>query len=442
MAKIKFTPAQQSAIDADGGNILVSAAAGSGKTAVLTARVIRLLTKEDPVMADKLVIVTFTTAAASEMRQRIGAKLQELIELDPTNELLQTQQLLLGLAKICTIHSLCSGLIKEHFQLIGLTHDFKIGQKSQLLVLQNDAVNEVLEQHFEQKSEEFLSLFEFTCDKDDKPLSNMIVSIYDFIRSFPYPLEFLDYSLKAYDNCNNLTQTKWYKLIKSHCLFAFEKACELLNAAIELSQEDKVVYPKYSPALYSDFSQIEQAKLSLTADNWDKTVSILNSYEKVRLSSIRGFEDVSLLVKIKALRSDANDIVETIKKQYINITCDEFAQDNELLYPKISLLFCLVREVYEKIEEKKKDKNIIDYADLEHYALKLLVVHENSQNKQTEIAKELSQSYVEIMIDECQDINEVQNLIFKMLSKNEKNLFMVGDVKQSVYRFRKAEPKL
>ncbi|MEG0571378.1 MAG: hypothetical protein RR497_07015, partial [Oscillospiraceae bacterium] len=233
---------------------------------------------------------------------------------------------------------------------------------SQLLVLQNDAVNEVLEQHFEQKSEEFLSLFEFTCDKDDKPLSNMIVSIYDFIRSFPYPLEFLDYSLKAYDNCNNLTQTKWYKLIKSHCLFAFEKACELLNAAIELSQEDKVVYPKYSPALYSDFSQIEQAKLSLTADNWDKTVSILNSYEKVRLSSIRGFEDVSLLVKIKALRSDANDIVETIKKQYINITCDEFAQDNELLYPKISLLFCLVREVYEKIEEKKKDKNIIDYA--------------------------------------------------------------------------------
>ncbi|MFZ2539932.1 MAG: helicase-exonuclease AddAB subunit AddA [Oscillospiraceae bacterium] len=442
MASLKFTKHQQEAIDVTNGNILVSAAAGSGKTAVLTQRVIKLLTGENPIPADKLVIVTYTVAAANEMRRRISDKLAEKIEGDPTNRTLQSQQLLLANAKISSIHSLCSSLIRDNFQILGVSSDIKIADETELNLIKNDAINEVLEKYYDENESDFLELVEFTCTRDDKKLISLILSIYNFIRSFSFPLSFLDESEQMYTKSPSIEHNIWTDFVSVHIIDALSNCIGILEGCIDDMSIDEIVMDKYSEAFSFDIVQLKYIKGLLQSKRFADASQCMVDIEKVRLGVIRKYEDAEFLDYLKDRRKKVYFIVDNIKEKYMSFSEADFEDDVNILKPKIKILFCIVREVYTLIEQKKQDANIIDYSDLEHFAVKLLVNRTENGYKKTDIAYELSDNIEQIMIDECQDINEVQNLIFKLLSKDETNIFMVGDVKQSIYRFRQAMPKL
>ncbi|MEG2429593.1 MAG: UvrD-helicase domain-containing protein, partial [Oscillospiraceae bacterium] len=388
-----------------------------------------------------MVIVTFTVLAAGEMKNRINEKLSQLIEEQPDNKLLQNQQLLLPNAKISTIHSLCSALIKDNFQNINISVNSRIADETELNILKNDVISTVLEEKYENENKDFLDLVEFTCFKDDKPLCEIIDSIYNYIRSFPFPKDFLKNTIEAYESATSVTENVWYEGISSHIIAALNSQIKVIENSIEKMKCDQQVFESYYDAFDSDRQQIEIITNLLNKNKWDDAYISIKNISKAKLKSVKKYEDKDFLKSLQDERKQVYSTLESIKNNYF-CSSDEFKNDINLLLPHLKTLFSIVNSVYDIIEEKKRTLEIMDYADLEHHTLNLLVNKTNNGYEKTQLGETLSNSIDEIMIDECQDINEVQNLIFKLLSKNEKNLFMVGDVKQSVYRFRKAEPKL
>lgn len=441
---IEFTKHQQQAIDVSGGNILVSAAAGSGKTAVLTQRVMKLLTGEgtEPVMADRIVVVTFTVAAAAEMKSRISSALSEKISANPTDEMLQAQQILLNSAHISTIHSLCSSLIKENFQSLALPESIKIGDGAQLSVLQSDAINEVFEKHFEEDDSDFLSLLEFVYGKDDKKLFEMVKSIYEFIRSFAFPLDFLDVSFKKLELASSIYDSCWSNEVFNHVGDAFLHCAALMSEAVRKIKDEPEIYEKYSPCFLDELYCYSEVAQLCKEKKYEAATRRATGYERGRLSSVRNAENKELLEEVKALRASSSKIADDIVSRFLSFSQEDFEADNSVLKRQMKTLFSVITEVYELIEEKKREQEILDFSDLEHYTLKLLSKKTEDGYKKTEIGQSLSEQYDIIMIDECQDINEVQGLIFKLLSREETNLYMVGDIKQSIYSFRDARPDL
>ena len=453
MSKMSFTPAQQDAIFAKPGNILVSAAAGSGKTAVLTQRVIEMLTSEQPVMADRLVIVTFTVAAAAQMRERIQDKLSALLEEHPENALLQTQQTLLSKAKICTIHALCSDLIKDHVDQLNLSVRYRLADENEIKLLEQDVLEEFIESCYDSEEEDFLSLARYFGGRDDRRLSNILLGVYHWMRSYSFPFHRLDQFLKQYQEDSPFLDSVWGKPVFDYVEKSLSNCERYLSSAMELAFSQEEVRKKYSPALELDLDAIRRARKALKNGEWDRVCSIVKTHEKKRFSPIRGFEDKSLLDRIKALRNQGMELLESLGKKYL-LTQEEFQSDREYLRAYIGPLFFYVKQFYHRLEEEKREQNLIDFNDLEHLALSLLVRREGECCYKTDTAKELS--FAEILVDECQDINQVQNLIFWALSDGEDqvsldgddlfdsagNLFMVGDVKQSIYRFRNAMPSL
>lgn len=453
MSNMTFTPAQQDAIFAKPGNLLVSAAAGSGKTAVLTQRVIELLTGEQPVMADRLVIVTFTVAAAAQMRERIQDKLSALLEEHPENILLQTQQTLLSKAKICTIHSLCSELIKDHTEQLNLSFRCRLADENEMKLLEQEVLEEYIESCYDSEEKDFLSLARYFSGKDDRRLSNILLGIYHWMRSYSFPFHRLELFLKQYLDDGPFLDSIWGKPVLAYVEKSLSNCERYLSSALELASSQEEVMKKYSPALELDLDAVRRAEKALRHGEWDRVCGIVKTHEKKRFSPIRGFEDKSFLDRIKALRNEGMELFETLGKKYL-LTEEEFQSDREYLGKYIKMLFSYVEGFYRRLEEEKREQNLIDFNDLEHLALSLLVRREGDYCYKTDTARELS--YTEILVDECQDINQVQNLIFWALSDGEdkvsldgddlfessRNLFLVGDVKQSIYRFRNAMPSL
>lgn len=446
MAEIRFTPHQREAVEAVGGSLLVSAAAGSGKTAVLTERVIRMLTGEDAISADRLIVVTFTVAAADEMRRRIGARLTELLEADPENEWLQSQQLLLPRAKISTIHSLCSGLIRDNFQKLGLSGEIRIAEEADLAVIKEQACAAVFEELYAQEYLGFLELVEFTCRKNDKPLTSLVLATYDFIRSFSFPLDFLDGALAQYegllDSGGSMESSVWMESVSAHVHDALVHCEGILSDCIEEMSVDSDVLDQYFDAFHSDYCQLSYIRQLLEQNRFAEAAECARSMQKLALKPVRKYDFPDFLDYLKGRRKKVYDIVDNVFSRYLCYSEEDFRDDLAILTPKLRALFGVVRRMYDLIETEKQEQGIIDYSDLEHFTLRLLVEKTEDGYRRTEAAEDLSRSFDQIMIDECQDINEVQNLIFTLLSRDETNLFMVGDVKQSIYRFRKAMPKL
>lgn len=446
---MEFTKNQASAINVEGGSILVSAAAGSGKTAVLTERMLRLLTASPPVPADRLLVVTYTVAAAEEMRRRIGEKLTKKLMESPTDTFLQGQQLLLSNARISTIHSLCAGIIRDHFQTLGISSQMKIADETELTILQNETVSELLEERYKAGDADFLSLVEFTCVKDDNRLIEIMLELYRFIRTFPFPLSFLERARKMYQAQSTVNDNPWSKTLCFYACSAVGQAISILNSSCdEMEQADFQLYEKYAPAFLHETSQLEEAESYLKRGDFLSAGLILNPniYEKPRLLNAPKGTDEFLKKRMQARRKSAHDIIQKLVTQGISTTNEEFAEDMSLLKAHIETLFDLVRDLYISIQAKKQEAERMDYADLEHFTVSLLLLEEPTSEshelKRSAVALALQAGIEEVMIDECQDINEVQNLIFRLLSRDEKNIFMVGDVKQSIYRFRQACPAL
>ncbi|MDR2931596.1 MAG: helicase-exonuclease AddAB subunit AddA, partial [Oscillospiraceae bacterium] len=444
MPERSWTIPQKNAIEARGGSLLVSAAAGSGKTAVLVERVVGLISDaENPVDVDKLLIVTFSIAAASEMRQRISARLAQMIQENPGDFHLQRQQALLQKTQISTIHAFCLSLIRDNFQNLEISPDFSIADIGEMEMMMGECISGLIERYYEQEDNAvFLELVELlSSGRDDSKLAQVIYKIYQFSRSHPFFEDWLDEKEKMYAPDIPISRTIWGQAILAHAKDSLTYCHDAIRRALEMLYEaDEKLRKAYLPAFESDMRQLSDCLDFAAEGAWDDLAACLNDFVFDRLGSMRGADaDKEFL---KSTRDRVKKTVQDLAGKYINASEAQAAQDIADLAPKIHVLFSLVKEFSHALWLRKSEKRRLDFSDLEHLALSLLIEKGEDGYTRTAQALEIARQYDYVMVDEYQDTNEVQDLIFTSVSRTQNNLFMVGDVKQSIYSFRQAMPEI
>lgn len=441
---VSWTTEQQQVIDLRNRNILVSAAAGSGKTAVLVERIVKIITdKNHPVDIDHLLIVTFTNAAAAEMRERIGNAIEKALDEQPGNEHLLRQLTLIHNAQITTIDSFCLYVVRNHFHEIDLEPNFRIGDEGELKLLREDVLGRVLEQNYEEPSEAFSDFVEgYASGRTDAALNEMILQLYEFSRSYPWPEKWLDSFVGIYriENREELDRAEWLAPLTENICFVLKDCEQLLKQALAITQQDDGP-DMYEKAVRSDLEKYEGLS-RLTS--FCELSGALSDIKYDRLASSRGFEgDPDKLELVKSLREQAKDVVKKLCKQYFFCSLEMMIEQLERTEPMLEEVVRLTKQFADEFAAAKRRKNLVDFHDVEHFALQILVDEETEKAKKT--AEEFRDTFEEIMIDEYQDSNEVQETLLRSISREERgenNIFMVGDVKQSIYRFRLARPEL
>ena len=441
---VSWTTEQQQVIDLRNRNILVSAAAGSGKTAVLVERIVKIITdKNHPVDIDHLLIVTFTNAAAAEMRERIGNAIEKALDEQPGDEHLLRQLTLIHNAQITTIDSFCLYVVRNHFHEIDLEPNFRIGDEGELKLLREDVLGRVLEQNYEEPSEAFSDFVEgYASGRTDAALNEMILQLYEFSRSYPWPEKWLDSFVGAYriETREELDRAEWLAPLTENICFVLKDCEQLLKQALAITQQDDGP-DMYEKAVQSDLEKYE-GLAGLTS--FCELSEALSNIKYDRLASSRGFEgDPDKLELVKSLREQAKDVVKKLCKQYFFCSPEMMIEQLERTEPMLEEVVCLTKQFADEFAAAKRRKNLVDFHDVEHFALQILVDEETEKAKKT--AEEFRDTFEEIMIDEYQDSNEVQETLLRSISREERgenNIFMVGDVKQSIYRFRLARPEL
>lgn len=439
-----WTKQQQDAISSRNGSILVSAAAGSGKTAVLVERVIERITdKTMPCPVNRLLIVTFTKAAAGEMRERISDALKEKIRLEPDNAYLREQEMLLPDADICTMDSFCNSLVKENFRLLDISPDFKKIDDSELVLLKAAAIDAVMENEYQKGDKAFIDLVELLFKKrDDTEIAECIEKLYDYSRAYAFPEEWLDSVVSGYDPSADISQSCWGKAILDYAVQAVDYCLELNGEMQAVIAEDEVFFAAYHDACVSDKAQLERLSNLIKSGEWNAVRSSLGEKFITRGRLPKGVNETPIA---KLLDNKRKAIKKTVSEKlagYFCVSDEENSDDAVFFEPIVRKLVECVKSFGEELMKLKKEKNAYDFPDISHMALELLIKKENGEPVKTSLAEELSSRYVEILIDEYQDTNEEQHILFNSISKNESNLFRVGDVKQSIYSFRQAMPEI
>ena len=435
---VKWTSEQQKVIDLRNRNILVSAAAGSGKTAVLVERIIRRLTEDDtPTDVDRLLIVTFTEAAAAEMKERIGAAIEKKLEERPGDIRLERQATLIHSAQITTIHSFCLAVIRDHFHVIGIDPGFRIAEEGELKLLKQDVLEELLEECYAEAKEEFLDFTErFGSGKSDKKIEEIILKMYEYSRSYPRPDRWLDQCVKAYESENLEVRA--------------EERVRMRAADIErvLERGLKICEEPDGPYMYGDMldSDLEELERLQRAENFDAMYSAAAGFKWKRLSSKKD-DTVSpdKKEKVKKLREQAKSLLKGMQEDYFYAPREVWQQDMQDALPSVVTLTELVKRFAHMLDEKKRLRNMIDFNDMEQFALAILTEEKDGELVPSAVAGEYEDRFDEVMIDEYQDSNLVQETILtsvSRVSRGEYNIFMVGDVKQSIYSFRLSRPEL
>ena len=443
MARI-WTKAQSDAINALDGSVLVSAAAGSGKTAVLTQRVINRLTDADnPTSVDRLLIVTFTRAAAQEMKQRISDALSDLLKKEPHNTNLINQQILLPTAKICTIDSFCSDLVRENFQALSLAPDFRIGDEGELQLLSKQAMDMTMEQMYEKDGDgSFKNLNEllFT-SRDDSKTAEMAEKLYHNSVSFPFPEKWLSDLCLEYSDDVSLKDSSYGKTVMAHLEKALEYCSELAESILQQCEGDDEFMGIFYDAVTTDKAQIDYIIDRIdSGESFDEIRRSVLAYSPARRKNAKG--DLKEDPLFKSLDQNRKDIKKQFEKLAELLCCSEqeYKEDMEILAPMIEVLTETAKLYKKNFDLVKKEKKIADFSDITHMALDLLVKETADGWESTALAKNLRDNFDEILIDEYQDTNAAQDMLFTAISRN--NLFRVGDVKQSIYRFRQANPDI
>ena len=461
MSETKWTDEQQQAIDTRRCNLLVAAAAGSGKTAVLVERIIKIITNEEnPVDIDKLLVVTFTNAAASEMRERIGDAISKKLDENPEDEHLQDQLVLLNKASITTIHSFCLEVIKSNFHKINLDPNFRIGDETECSLMKLEAIDEAFDILYEEQDEEFCYLVDCYAEKrGDSNLQNLILSIYSFVMASPYPKEWLIQSAEDFNIDENFdfATSKWAKAILETVKIQVEgvetsmaKAIEDVSGIEELETfiaKLKIEYEKIKDILDACDISWNEAYSKIATMQFENYAKGVKRIPKDAPAYVKEEKD-----KAKNTRDNAKKSIEKIKTSVFSKHYDDLKEEIKFLYPVVKSLSDVVL-IFDKIySQKKRDKGIIDFHDIEHFALQILtqtdengdfLFDKDGKNIPSDIALEYREKFYEIFIDEYQDSNQVQEVILSTIAKqNEPNRFMVGDVKQSIYRFRQAKPEI
>ena len=438
MSKTKWTKEQKQAIYEKGQNILVAAAAGSGKTAVLVERIIEKVL-HDNVDIDKLLVVTFTNAAASEMRERVLDAIYKKLDEEPDNELLYRQITLLNKASICTIDSFCLEVVRNNFyQLENLSPNFRIADTTEIELLKQDVIEEIFEKKYEEEDKDFIKLINtYTSYRDDTPLKELVLNIYNYIQSNPFPEKWLHEKIEMFNIKDNLeedfSKTVWgkelLKQIEDEVIYSI-KSLEDIEKKLYLEPE----LEKFYQTIRDDIEKLEVLKRNL--DNWDKTYEIAKDLSFVRWPAKK--VESELKEEAKGLRDNVKKNINKILDEILICNSNQANTEIYNMYDILVKLENLINEFGNEFDKAKRERNIVDFHDIEHFALKILI---DENEEPTEVAKKYQEKYEEIAIDEYQDSNLVQEYILTSVS-NGKNIFMVGDVKQSIYKFRQAMPEL
>ena len=413
---------------------------GSGKTTVLVQRIINKIINEN-VDIDKILVVTFTNAAASEMRERILDAIYKKIEEDPQNSNMHKQLNLLNKSSICTIDSFCLDIVRNNFFEIDVAPNSRVADVTEINILKQEVIEEIFEEKYINDDKDFITLIDtYTKYNKDEDLQSLILKIYDYIQTEPFPEEWLHEKVKMFKSIEkeaNFSKTQWGKIITNYVGAVLESF--ILN--LRNISEKLRLFPELERYLETINTDIEEYKtIKENLDNWDKTVNIIKSLEKRNWPIDR---------KIKnELKDEAKQIRDTVKKQFEEIkelipcSTEELIKDMTFMDDILTKLEKIILEFGERFYNKKREKNIIDFNDMEHLALKILIKKdENGRILRTKAAKMYQERFEEIAIDEYQDSNLVQEIILNSISRDN-NIFMVGDVKQSIYKFRQARPEL
>ena len=451
---MRFTKEQQSVIDARGSNLLVSAAAGSGKTAVLVERIIRLITEPDEtgVMTDidRLLVVTFTRAAAQQMKERVLDAVRERLSLDPENAHLQRQETLLYNAQITTIDAFCQHIVRSHFHEIDLDPGFQVGDDGEMKLLQQTVLEELLEEAYASDSEDIRYFSEyFAAGNNDRDLEKVILSLYRIADSMPWPKDWLRERCHDYDiPTEGFMSLAFMKDLAERTKRVLTDCEVALSDALTICNRADGPY-MYAEMIESDLAQV-QALLHAKGD-YEKLHTALQNVSYKKLSSKRD-DAVSVQMRevVKSIRSRIKDTVEDLKKKYYALPPDVMEAHMLLAQRAVRILCELTIRFKEKFDAAKREENLIDFGDLEHLAIQVLLHHEVMEDgtvkvTSSETAAQLRSFYKEVMIDEYQDSNNVQELLLSAVSGEADgvyNRFMVGDVKQSIYKFRLARPEI
>ena len=440
----EWTDSQLDAINSTEGSVLVSAAAGSGKTAVLVERVKQLITREEnPVDADRLLVVTFTRDAASEMKQRISGKINELIKNDPYNPSLLNQKKRFLNAHISTIDSFCGDIVREYFHALNISSDYRIGDKGELDVLSNKALDLTFEKFYNNGKDGFTRLLNAfsSAKKSDQPLRKTVIDIRNFLSTQPFPGVWLDNMLNSYsESC--FSRSIWGRIIINSIEDDVNRLISLMNSAERSLENEPELAEKFLDAVREEKSWLKKLLTVLKDDNWDDMTAFLKTFSpKKNIRAPKGYTEHPVKISVADKRTAVKKEIEKLIKKY---DYTEAQADSELVEMKqlLSVLFDIVREYLSVYQKLKNDKNILSFSDVEQLAVSLLAEYSDEKGfVKTAAANEITKRFDAVIVDEYQDVNEVQELIFTCVS-NGNNLFTVGDVKQSIYSFRQARPQI
>lgn len=451
---VNWTKEQKAVIESRNRNLLVSAAAGSGKTAVLVERIIRMITDEDPTDIDRLLVMTFTKAAAAEMRERIQAAIEKKLGEDPQNEHLQQQAVTVQFAQITTIDSFCLHILREHFDRLDIDPAFRVGDEGEMLLMRADVMQELMEDSYADGGEAFERFVDtYSTGKADGGIEDYILQVYTFAQSNPWPDEWFEHCRKELENTGfgELNGTDWMQFLLRDVKMQAEEWERQLVEASELCGEEDGPEP-YLPMICEDLLHVRELIQS--------TGSFLNFSEAAekftfsRMAAIRGKNvtvDPDKKEAVAECRKRIKKSVEKLKDQYLFESPEKILEDMEAGKESILMLLKLAEEFGERFRARKREKNIVDFGDLEHFALEVLTAGGGEENGGSRsripgpVADELSRQFDEILVDEYQDSNLVQETLIHCVSRERfgtPNVFMVGDVKQSIYKFRLACPEL
>ncbi len=457
MSETRWTNEQWDAITARGCNLLVAAAAGAGKTAVLVERIIKRITDEkNPVDIDKLLVVTFTNSAAAEMRERIADAISKYLENNPGSTKIQRQMALLGKASITTIHSFCTEVIRSNFQNINIDPNFRIADETESSLMKLEALNDIFEEQYEKEDNQgFYELLEsYGGNRDDQNLMDIVLALYSFIQSSPWPKKWLDEMTEALKipEGTDFASTIWGGVLLASVKIELEGMRAMLARAMDIIRTGLGI-EKYLPVFQEDLSNVNNLIMILensvklnSKTIWDDLYFGINTFDFSTLPRAGKEADKSKQEIVKDIRDDVKKRIKKLRDQMVNANSAELSGDLNALYTKMKCLANLVMELSTKYTEKKNRKSVLDFNDLEHYCLEIL--SEKGQDGKlipSDTALKYRERFEEIMVDEYQDSNMVQEIIINMISKVDSpkpNVFMVGDVKQSIYRFRQARPEL
>ncbi len=450
MGETKWTKEQAEAIYTRRCNLLVAAAAGSGKTAVLVERIIQIITNEEnPVDIDKLLVVTFTSAAAAEMRERIANAISKKLEDRPDSKSLQKQLTLLSRANITTMHSFCLDVIKNYFYTIDLDPSFRIADDTECTLMKNEIIEELFEELYENDDDNFKTLVEsYSGSRDDEKLKDMILRLYSFSMSGPWPEKWLNEKAEEFniETVADLNKTDWINILRSNLGVELNGFINMMNKAVEIIKETDGLEP-YLETFTTELSYLDSAYASLNGglEEMYKAFKLI-SFGRIPVVRKNKVSDENAQATVKGIRDSIKKKLSKLIEDSFTFTPEEAVEGIKRVYPCMKTLANITLEFSERFTQKKRGKNLLDFNDLEHLCLKILISKDEEGNiVPSQVAEHFRADFDEVLVDEYQDSNNVQETIIDLVSRkslDEPNVFMVGDVKQSIYRFRQAKPEL